>query len=70
MSIITLVTTGGGVVRTRHLRARINLGHEAIQKHKVTVQHCPAKKMRADGLSKPLEGNKFKLFFAFMLSMA
>jgi hypothetical protein len=69
-SVITLVTKGGGVVRTRHLRACMNLGQEAIQDKKVEVLYCPAKKMRADGLTKTLEGIEFKMFFYFMLSKA
>jgi hypothetical protein len=48
----------------------MNLGQEAIQDKKVKVLYCPAKKMRADGLSKTLEGMDFKMFFYFMLSKA
>ena len=67
-SVITLVTKGGGVVRTRHLRARMNLGQEAIQDKKVKILYCPAKKMRADGLTKALEGTEFKIFVYFTRS--
>ncbi len=48
----------------------MNLGQEAIQDKKVKVLYCPAKKMRADSLSKALEGIEFKIFFYFMLSKA
>jgi hypothetical protein len=69
-SVVTLVTKGGGIICTRHLRARMNLGQEAIEEQKVKVLYCPAKKMCADGLSKTLEGMDFKMFLYFMLSKA
>jgi hypothetical protein len=69
-SVITLVTMGGGIVRTRHLRARMNLGKEAIEEKKVAVNHCPAQKMRADGLTKTLEGAEYLSFLHWMLSKA
>ncbi len=69
-SVIMLITKGGGVVRTRHLRARMNLGQEAIQEKRVKVLYCPATRMRADGFSKPLEGMEFQKFFYFVLSKA
>ncbi len=66
----SVVTKGGGVVRTRNLRARMNIGQEAIQEKRVKVLYCPAMSMRADGFSKPLEGIEFKRFFYFVLSKA
>jgi hypothetical protein len=30
-AVVTLVTKGGGITRTKHLRARINLGREAVE---------------------------------------
>jgi hypothetical protein len=30
-AVVTLVTKGGGITRTKHLRARINLGGEAVE---------------------------------------
>jgi hypothetical protein len=48
----------------------MNLGQEAIQDKKVKILYCPAKKMRADGLTKALEGTEFKIFVYFMLSKA
>jgi hypothetical protein len=61
-SVITLVTQGGGVTRTRHLRNRMHLVKEAIDERKLIVYHCKASKMIADGLTKPLEGAEYKQF--------
>jgi hypothetical protein len=36
-SVITLVTIGGGVTRTKHLRARMNLGKEMIAEETTTL---------------------------------
>jgi hypothetical protein len=61
-SVITLVTQGGGVTRTRHLRNRMHLVKEAIDERRLIVYHCKASKMIADGLTKLLEGAEFKHF--------
>jgi hypothetical protein len=68
-SVITLVTKGGGVVRTKHLRARMHLGKEAVDEHKVNIVHVPTKQMIADGLTKPLEGRDFNIFMMAMLGI-
>jgi hypothetical protein len=36
-SVITLVTIGGGVTRTKHLRARMNLGKEMVAEETTTL---------------------------------
>jgi hypothetical protein len=61
-SVISLVTIGGGVVRTKHLRARMGLVKEAIENNKLGIKHVLTSDMMADGLTKALEGNGFDLF--------
>jgi hypothetical protein len=61
-SVIALVTQGGGVTRTRHLRNRMHLVKEAIDERRLIVHHCKANEMIADGLTKPLESAEFKQF--------
>jgi hypothetical protein len=61
-SVISLVTVGGGVVRTKHLRARMGLVKEAIADNKLGLKHVLTSDMMADGLTKALEGNVFDLF--------
>jgi hypothetical protein len=61
-SVIALVTQGGGVTRTQHLRNRMHLVKEAIDEWRLIVHHCKASEMIADGLPKPLEGAEFKQF--------
>jgi hypothetical protein len=59
-SVITLVTSGGGITRTKHLRARMNLVKEAVMDRKrVKVAYMPTERMVADGLTKVLEGQQF-----------
>lgn len=69
-AVVQLVTTGGGVTRTKHLRARMNMAHEAIEQKRVQVVHCRAALMKADGLTKPLEGTDFNTFVRHMLCQA
>jgi hypothetical protein len=54
-AVISLVTIGGGVMRTKHLRARMNLGKEMIDEGRVKVVYVKAEDMKADGFSKPLD---------------
>jgi hypothetical protein len=61
-SVISLVTVGGGVVRTKHLRARMGLVKEAIADNKLGLKHVLTSDMMADGLTKALEGSGFDLF--------
>jgi hypothetical protein len=61
-SVISLVTIGGGVVRTKHLRARMGLVKEAIENNKLGIKNVLTSDMMADGLTKALEGNGFDLF--------
>jgi hypothetical protein len=54
-SVISLVTIGGGITRTKHLRARMNLGKEMVDEGRIKVIYVQAEGMKADGLSKPLD---------------
>jgi hypothetical protein len=61
-SVITLVTKGGGVTRTRHLRNRMHLVKEASDEQRLDIRHCNTANMIADGFTKPLEGAEFRKF--------
>jgi hypothetical protein len=61
-SVISLVTLGGGKVRTKHLRPRMYLTMEALQEQKVCVKYIHTSEMSADGLTKVLHGSDFDFF--------
>jgi len=65
-SVISLVTRGGGITRTKHMRARVNLGKECFDEKRAIVVYCNTKKMRADGVSKVLEGKDYEEFSSFV----
>jgi hypothetical protein len=69
-ALIQLVSTGGGIPRTKHLCAGMNAAREAIHEKRITVEYCHAALMRADGLTKPLEGKDFVTFADHMLCKA
>jgi hypothetical protein len=69
-AVIQLVSTGGGIPRTTHLHARMNAARQAIHEEKVTIKYCRAALIRADGLTKPLEGRDFLTFADHMLCKA
>jgi hypothetical protein len=54
-AVISLITIGGGVMRTKHLRARMNLGKEMVDEGRAKVVYVRAEDMKADGFSKPLD---------------
>ena len=66
-SVISLVTKGGGVVRTKHLRVRMNLCKEAYDEGRIRIGYANTNDMKADGLTKPLQGEQFQKFKALML---
>ncbi len=39
---VQLVTTGGGITRTKHLRACMNMAREAVEQKRVHIMHCRA----------------------------
>jgi predicted nucleic acid-binding Zn finger protein len=48
-AVITLVTKDGGVTRTKHLGARMNLGKEMVDQNRVHVVYIKVAEMKADG---------------------
>ena len=66
-AVISLVTIGGGITRTKHMRARKNLGKEMVDAKRILVRYINTKEMMADGLSKILEGEPFQMFASCVL---
>ena len=66
-AVISLVTIGGGITRTKHMRARKNLGKESVDEKRIVVLYINTKDMMADGLSKVLEGAPFHKFASCVL---
>jgi len=54
-AVVSLVTKGGGQMRTKHLRVRMNLGKEMVDKKRVIVKYIRGEDMSADGFSKPYD---------------
>jgi hypothetical protein len=63
-TVITLVTKGGGITRTKHLRVRMNLGKEMVDENRIRVEYVKAAGMIADGFSKPYDPAEHKPFAA------
>ncbi len=60
---MALVTKGGGITRTKHLKARMmNLGKEMVDKNRVKIVHVNAPMMKADGFSRPYDPADHKSF--------
>ena len=68
-SVISLITQGGGVARTKHLRARINLAREMLEEERAVVKYLKTTEMPADGASKVLEGKPHRRFADFVLGV-
>jgi hypothetical protein len=60
--VVSLVTKGGGQTRTKHLRARMNLGKEMVDEKRVIVKYIRGEDMGADGFSKPYDPADHKKF--------
>jgi len=54
-AVVSLVTLGGGVTRTKHLRAMMHLGKEMIDEGGIRVIYKKGEDMLADGMSKPYD---------------
>ena len=65
-SVISLITKGGGITRTKHLRARMHLGKEACDNGSIKVIYKGTKDMKADGLSKPFDPGEHRQFAMFI----
>jgi hypothetical protein len=61
-SVISMVTTGGGMTRTKHMRTRMFLVLESLKEKRVTIRYIHTSGMIADGLTKPIEGKDFDYF--------
>jgi hypothetical protein len=57
-----MVINEGGVMRTKHIHARVFLVLEAVKESRVVIRYIPTSLMIADGLPKPLEGKAFDFF--------
>jgi len=66
--VITMVTEGGGVMRTKTMRTRMNLVLEAVKEDRIEIRYMNTKGMEADGLSKSLGGSSFLEFHGLNLS--
>jgi hypothetical protein len=61
-SVISMVTSGGGIMRTKHMHARMFLVLEAVKELRVKIWYVFTALMVADGLTKPLDGKAFDFF--------
>jgi hypothetical protein len=61
-AVVSLDTKGGGQTRTKHLRARMNLGKEMVDERRAEVKHICAEKMEAEGFRKPYNPAEHKKF--------
>jgi len=68
-AVISLVTEGGGVVRTKHLRVRMELVKQALKDKRIIIKYINTKQMLADGLTKALEGEDFVRFAEHLLGI-
>lgn len=57
-AVVMLVTKGGGMMRTKSLRARMNSGREAC----AIIEYIKAKRMRAYGFGKACNPTEHKSF--------
>jgi hypothetical protein len=69
-SVITMVTEGGGVTRTKMMRMRMNLVLEAVKEDRIEIRYVNTKGMEADGLSKSLGGASFLEFRGTVLNLS
>ncbi len=52
--VISLVTTGGGIMQTKHMHTRMHLGLEAVMEKCFTIEYVHTSQMFADGLTKQI----------------
>ncbi len=65
-AVLSLVTKGGGITRTKHLRARMNLGREMLEEKRAMMEYKKAEDMKADGFSKPLDPSDHHQFMRLL----
>jgi len=68
-SVISLVKEGGGVVRMKHLQVRMELCKEALMQKRIEILYMPTGEMKADGLTKALDGDLFLKFIVALLGI-
>jgi len=68
-SVITMVTEGGGIMRMKTMRTRMNLVLEAVTENRIEVQYVNTKVLEADELSKTLGGTSFLEFRGKVLNL-
>jgi len=61
-STISLVTQGGGKLRTRHMRARKGVVLEGYEDEAYDITYIATDEMKADMFTKPIDGWKFGAF--------
>jgi hypothetical protein len=61
-AVVSLVTIGGGKLRTKQLRARMHLAKEMVDKGRLKVIYKEAENMVADSFSKPYDPVQHKAF--------
>jgi hypothetical protein len=62
-AVVTLITKGGGITRTKHLRARMNLGREAVEEKRASIVHVLAGKMDSASLTIQQNTNRLRRRF-------
>jgi hypothetical protein len=62
ISVISLVTKGGEITRTKNLRARMRFRKEAYNKGTILVRCKRTKDMKADGHRKPFDTGEHQVF--------
>jgi hypothetical protein len=68
--VITMVTEGGGVMRTKTMCTRMNLLLEAVKEDRIETRYVNTKGMEADGLSKSLGGTSFLDYHGTVLNLS
>jgi hypothetical protein len=70
MSVIDMVTSGGGITRTKDMRTRLHLVLEAIKEGRIVIKRVGMKEMKVDGFTKCLDGSSFMQFRKEVLHLA
>jgi hypothetical protein len=70
MSTLSLAKNGyvSSSKRTKHIKAKYLYICHYHNSGELDLQYCPTEKMWADVLTKPLQGSKFQLFWAFLMT--
>jgi hypothetical protein len=66
-SVISMVTNGDGITRTKHIRTRMFLVLESLKEQRVTFWYIHTLGMIAYSLTKPIEGKDFIYFVSKVL---